>query len=248
MSGNRLICSQIFRDWLSSSLGQALLESEAEQLGPLINKLFGYHLILLGEPQFSKIIKSSAILHRVWLHLEIGPSFEGSTACARQDKLPLMTDEADLVVLAHCLEAQANPHEVLREVYRILKPEGQVVIVGFNPWSLWGVWRLLVRYLKRRPWDGRFIPVAQLKDWLALLGFDVVATKMCLFYPPVSNLKLLQRLKWMEWFGKWINFGGGSYIILAQKRVMALTPIKPEWQKKREAMSVGLVEPATRLK
>lgn len=248
MPDNQPTPSQAFRSWLSTPLGQSLLRSEADQINSLINNLFGYHLILLGEPSFNEIIKTSPILHRVWLHPEVGFSFEGSIVSARQDKLPLLADEADVVVLAHCLEAHPNPHEVLREVYRILKPEGQVIITGFNPWSIWGLWRLLLRFIKRRPWDGRFISVSRMKDWLALLGFDVMMVKICLFYPPVSNAKFLQRMRWMEWIGKCFKFGGGGYVMLAQKRVIALTPIKPAWQKREPAIATGLAEPMTRLK
>src|SRR5262249_16824387 len=153
-----------------------------QKISSLINKLFGYHLILLGEPQFFEIIQNSPILHRVCVHPEMETSLAGSTVCARQDKLPLLSDEADLVVLAHCLEAHSNSHEVLREIYRILVPEGHVLIIGFNPWSLWGLWRLLLRFIKRRPWDARFMSITRLRDWLTLLGFDLLTVELCVFY------------------------------------------------------------------
>jgi ubiquinone/menaquinone biosynthesis C-methylase UbiE len=54
-------------------------------------------------------------------------------------ELPFATQSLDLVVLPHVLEFAAEPHQVLREVERVLIPEGQVIICGFNPSSLWGM-------------------------------------------------------------------------------------------------------------
>jgi SAM-dependent methyltransferase len=237
------------RTWLSEPLGQSLLEEETQQLAPRIEKLFGYHLLVLGEPQFLSCMTSSPILHRVWVHPEIAASTEGNPLNARQDKLPIISDEIDVVFLAHCLEAIHNPHEVVREAYRVLKPEGHIIITGFNPWSSWGIWRGLVRYIKKAPWDGRFISLSRVKDWLALLGFDITHVQTCYFRPPVTNAATLRRLKWLEWLGRWVwPFWGGTYIVFAQKRVMTLTPIRPTWEKPNQLLPVGLGEPVSRVK
>lgn len=237
------------RSWLKEPLGQTLLAIEGQKINKLIDRLFGYHLLLLGEPQFLEVFSESPILHRVWVHLLVTDAFAGSAVQSRPDKLPIIEDEVDLVCLAHCLESIQNPHEVLRETYRVLKPEGHVVILGFNPWSLWGIWRLLVRYIKRVPWDGQFISRSRMKDWLALLGFDLLNVQMCFFRPPVANPSFLRATKWLEWIGRWCwPFWGGCYVMLAQKRVLTLTPIKPAWAMKRKLVPAGFVEPATRMK
>jgi SAM-dependent methyltransferase len=206
-----------FQSWLSSPLGEMLLEVESLRLEKRLENVFGYHFLLLGEPQFLKTISSTSIQHRVWVHphaLSIveeknretkdKPTFKitsqeiqqmGSPLACRQDKLAILSDEVDVVMLAHCLENIQNPHEVVREAYRILKSEGNILISGFNPWSLWGFWRGLMHYIKPVPWGRKFISVSRLKDWLALLGFDVVHVEKYFFRFPFSNPVILFKLK-----------------------------------------------------
>lgn len=239
---------KVFRAWLLEPLGQALIDLESQKVQSLINRLFGYHLLLVGEPPFLKLVNQSPIFHRIWVHPEEISENEGSPVQSRQDKLPFLTDEIDLLCLAHSLEHIQNPHEVLRESHRVLKAEGHLIILGFNPWSLWGIWRLIPRLFKRLPWDGQFISRSRLKDWLALLGFDLLKVDSCFFRPPINNDSFLKRAKWLEWCGRYFwPFFGGSYVVLAQKRVLTLTAIKPIWAERRREMPRRLVEPATRL-
>ncbi len=236
------------RTWLLEPLGRALIEMESQKVQQLISRLFGYHVLLLGEPPFLKLVSSSPILHRVWVHSEGITCEEGSPIQSRQDKLPILSDEIDLLCLAHSLEYIQNPHEVLRESYRVLKSEGHLLVLGFNPWGLWGIWRLMRHFLKPVPWDGQFISRSRLKDWLALLGFDLLKIEMCFFRPPINNESFLKQTKWLEWLGRYCwPFLGASYIILAQKRVLTLTALKPAWAKRPRVVPGRLVEPATRL-
>lgn len=235
---------QKLRAFWSSPLGQIFINTEQAFIKKNIDNLFGYHLLLLGEPQFINCVLDTAILHRVWIHTEISKQENNSPLRARQDKLPILGDSIDLVYLAHCLEFSNNPHEILREAYRVLIPEGHVLICGFNPWSFWGVWRYGVRYLNQVPWDGRFISVARLKDWLALLGFDVVQIQKCFFRPPIKNVLWLQRLSWLEKVGSLcMPFFGGDYIVIARKRVEVLTPIVPAWRREKKLVRTAIAEP-----
>lgn len=272
MPSKRAKSWKMLRAWLSEPLGQTLLNIESHKVQPFIKRLFGYHALLLGEPQFLKLMNHSPILHRIWVHPAIISDFEenqaqtssqlqntlntqypsqmqnGSPVQSRQDKLPILSDEIDLLCLAHCLENIQNPHEVLRESYRVLKSEGHLLILGFNPWSLWGIWRLMRRYIKPVPWDGQFITRSRLKDWLALLGFDLLKIDMCFFRPPINNETFLKKTQWLEWLGRFFwSFFGASYIILAQKRVLTLTAVKPAWAERRGLVPTRLIEPVARL-
>lgn len=232
------------RDWWSSPLGQSFLAIETEEVKKVVPKLFGYHLLILGEPQLIQCISESPITHRVWIHPQTIAIETGSPLNARPDKLPILSDSVDVVYLAHCLEFINNPHEVLRESFRVLVPEGYVIISGFNPWSSWGMYRWVMRYIKRLEWDGRFISVTKLKDWLSLLGFDVMRVRGYFFRPPVSHPGMLQRLKWLELLRRWCwPFFGAGYVLVARKRVIMLTPIRPVWQKSRQLVPTGVVEP-----
>lgn len=240
------------RAWWSSPLGQAFLMEEQKEIQKVASKLFGYHLLLLGEPQLMSCMKDSPITHRIWLHPNannLDKQNDTSPLSARFDKLPVLSDSVDIVYLAHCLEFINNPHEVLRETYRILIPEGYVFISSFNPWSIWGLTRWVLRFIRQPEWDGRFISATKLKDWLALLGFDVIRVRKYFFRPPISTVNTLQRLNWLERVGQVLwPFLGGGYVVVAKKRIIALTPIKPAWQKERDMIpAAGMVEPTARV-
>lgn len=235
------------RDWWSTPLGKAFLASEGEEVRKLIPLLFGYHAVLLGEAPFIQAFEGSPILHRIWMYPKTTEIAPGGVV-SRYDKWPIISDGVDLVYLAHCLEFVQNPHEVLREVYRALRPEGHVVIANFNPWSSWGLWRWFVRYIKRTPWDGHFISLSRLKDWLALLGFDVVQVRSHFFKPPVTHVKTLERLNWLEKAMRvCCPFWSGGYVLLARKRVLTLTPIRPAFReiKVEPEKTVEPVEPVS---
>lgn len=234
-----------FRQWLLEPLGQMLLITETAEIKKFINKLFGYHLLLVGDIHFIEAIKTSPIQHRVWIHPHTIARTDISPLTSRQDKLPIQSDEIDLVYLAHCLEYLKNPHEALRECYRVLRPEGHIIISCFNPLSLWGINRFFLHFLKRVPWDGRFISLYRLRDWLALLGFDVIEIKSCVFRPPLHKDSWLKRFEWLEKLGQWCwPHWGANTVILAQKRVMTFTPLRAKFKKRRpELVPSSIVEP-----
>ncbi len=108
-------------------------------------------------------------------------------------------------------------------------PEGQVIIAGFNPRSLWGVWRKLGKP-KGYPWNGNFITLPRMKDWLALLGFEVVAGRFACYAPPLNNPRWMGRFHFMEPAGdRWWAVCGGVYFLQAIKRVHGMRLIKPKW-------------------
>lgn len=251
------------RQWLTTPLGEAFLMAEARYVEKSSKTLFGLHLLLLGEPQFGLGVLKNPISHRVWVHPKVsensgnskepGISDNLSAVSGRQDKLPILSDEIDLVYLAHCLEYLPNPHEVLREANRVLRPEGHVIISLFNPFSLWNLWRGLLHFIKPVAWDGRLISMMRIKDWLSLLGFDVVETKRYFFQLPINHPSFLKHfawlIAWLEKFGQFfLPFGGASYIVVAKKRVLTLTPIKQPIKERKSVITPGLIEPVTRSK
>jgi SAM-dependent methyltransferase len=180
---------------------------------------------------------------------ERGPAVVGSTpslACSAES-LPISAESVDVALLPHVLEFEDNPHQVLREVERILIGEGHVVIVGFNPLSFFGIWRAALWWKENPPWCGRFLSVARLKDWLKLLGFDIVSTQFLFYRPPLRHAKLLAKIEPLEKFAAFCwRYFGGVYVLVGKKRIESLTPIKAQWTQRRHLISAGLTEPTTR--
>ena len=149
------------------------------------------------------------------------------------DALPFDSNSLDLVVLPHALELARDPHLALREVERVLVPEGRVVIVGFNPNSLWGLrqqighWRQRLRAGAPRglflPSAGEYMRHRRLRDWLRLLSFEVEEARFGCYRPPVSSQRWLARFEWLERLGdRWWPAFGAVYVVVAVKRVRGM--------------------------
>jgi len=232
------------RAWFADVLGTALLEQEQTALDAVLQDLFGYYLLQLGWVAPRDILAESRIRMRVVMDVDPPQGMDYPHAVAMPEMVPIQSDSLDVVVLQHTLEFAKDPHEVLREVDRILIPEGHVVIVAFNPWSLWGVWRLLRRRSKRFPWCGRFLSVTRMKDWMGLLGFDTVQVLPLFFRPPVGHEGIMRRLRFMDKAGirAWPILAGIN-IIVAQKRMATLTPIKLRSWRLQRRLVVDVAKP-----
>ena len=233
--------------WYREPLGQQLLLQEREILAQLLPGLFGYHLLQLGDLPGEDILAASRISHRMVLADRKGEDGH-DYLLGRADQLPVASDSLDLVVAPHLLEYERQPHQVLREVERVLIPEGHLVLLCFNPWGLFGLRRMLQgRRDEAVPWSGHFYTPLRLKDWLSLLGFDTVLTRHYFYRPPLQHASSMARLSRMDDWGQrfWPPFGG-AYVLVAKKRVATLTPIKPRWRATRRFISVSVTESSVR--
>lgn len=235
--------------WYLSSLANTLCELENSRVSHILPDLFGYHILQLRGLWQKSLLTSSRITHQVQSgDYENQGSGINPDVCCEKHALPFAAQSLDVVVLPHVLEFDQNPHQTLREVERILIGEGYLLIVGFNPWSLWGIWRLLLAWKDTVPWCKRYISVARLKDWLSLLDFDVIKIERFFFRPPLQHAGIMQKLGFVETLGHycWSLFGG-CYLMLAQKRVVSLTPIKLQWQSRRSMITSGIIEPSANI-
>jgi SAM-dependent methyltransferase len=211
--------------WFTTPLGAHLLTDEQRHFDREVADVFGFNAFQLGLAEFDFLRAN-----RMPFHCAVSP--EGGAAGLRCDlrALPIQTGVADLVILPHTLEFSENPHQVLREVARVLMPEGHVVVSGFNPWSLWGV-RRLAAGRHGFPWSGQFINLPRLKDWMALLGFEVSAGRMACYVPPLAREKWRRRFDFLEKAGdRWWPFAGGIYLLHGIKRVHGMRLITPKWK------------------
>lgn len=235
------------KSWFSHSLGGDLLEQESCMLGQILPNLFGFHILQIGSLSQKQFLADSCISHKVLMQLEEELACSDTALQCSADYLPILSDSIDVVVLPHLLEFRDSPYQLLREVERVLIGEGYLIIIGFNPWSFCGLWRIFLAWRDEPPWNGHFYGMARIKDWLSLLGFELVKTEKFFYRPPLQNMRIMRKLFFMEKLGKffWPWFGSVQ-IIVAKKRVIPLTPLKVNLRDRRSVITSGIAEPTTR--
>ena len=218
--------AQSLSEWFATPQGGYVLEREQVFFDRTVSDIFGYNALQLGLPEHD-FLRSSRMPLRF-----SGGNQQGNNVRLCCTELPFDTACLDLVLIPHVLEFAEHPHQILREVERVLMPEGSLVISGFNPRSLWGLRRALGSK-EGYPWNGHFITLLRLKDWLALLGFEVAAGRFAAYAPPFQTAKWLERYAFMERAGdRWWAVGGGVYLLHAVKRVPGMRLIKPQWNER----------------
>lgn len=226
--------AQTLSEWFASEQGGYVLAREQAYFDRTVADLFGYNALQLGLPECD-FLRSSRMPLRF-----SGGNHAGNDVRLICDELPFETASLDLVLMPHVLEFSEHPHHILREAERVLMPEGNLVITGFNPFSLWGMRRML-GCKQGYPWNGHFINLLRLKDWLSLLGFEVTGGRFAAYAPPFQTGKWLERYAFMEKAGdRWWAVGGGVYCLHAIKRVPGMRLIKPHWNERL----VGRLMPA----
>ena len=250
-------------NWLGSPPGKYMLDWEHEQFDRAVSDIFGYHALQLG---FSELqaLRANRMPHQ-WLALhdtqennkpdltaspetqQLSNGVSHARATSSHPRAALITDPGalpfpaaslDLVVLAHTLELSRDPHATLREVERVLVPEGRVVITGLNPASLWGMRQRRVHLYKRMGLDDGFLPEAgefigywRLRDWLRLLSFEVESARFGCYRPALTSQKWLARFDWMDQAGsRWWPIFGAVYFVVAVKRVRGMRLLEPAWK------------------
>jgi len=199
------------------------------QFDNAVEDVFGFRAVQVGLPEFS-FLRHNRIPFRFTLALEAGAALAADPL-----QLPLASQSLDLVVLPHALESHLDAHSVLREAERVLRPEGQAVISGFNNASLWGLRRWFTRRSAGSPWDARFIGLLRLKDWLQLLSFELNGGRFGCYAPPLEQSRWRERFAFMEKAGaRWWPILGGVYVVRAVKRVHGMRLITPAWRKERQ--------------
>jgi SAM-dependent methyltransferase len=254
-------------DWLKTPPAAYLLNWEQAQFDQTVSDIFGYHALQLGLPEVDAL-RVNRMPHK-WLASETLPpqppdfshgvknvgdsaptADQTAQAAASSRKVAFLTDPGalpfpqsslDLVVLPHTLELGSDPHATLREVQRVLVPEGRVVISGFNPVSLWGLGRRHYRssdaasvqppYL---PGTSEFIGYWRLRDWLRLLNFEVESARFGCYRPAFGSQKWLDRFRWMDAAGeRWWPIFGAVYFLSAVKRVHGVRLLEASWKTRK---------------
>ena len=230
--------------WMQSPAGVDLLRMEVERVHAAVGNLFGYHCLQVGDLAGADLLSASRILGRTVVDIDGGasrgpyPLVSGAAA-----SLPVDSHAVDVVVLPHVLEFESRPHEALREASRVLVPEGNLVILGFNPVSVIGLGRVFRYRAAVAPWCGTYFGAGRLRDWLTLLGFDIVDQRPCFASRPGTRPWRPGRRSLAEWMPPAL---ASARLVLAKKRVNATLAMRSRWKPRQRLAGIGLAGPSVR--
>ena len=243
------------QEWFETSPGRYLLAWEQAEFDRAVGDIFGYHALQLGLPELDTL-QANRMPHK-WLAVrdpQLNASHDERAALVTDfSALPFSANSLDLVVLPHSLELNTDPHATLREVERVLVPEGRVVICCLNPASLWGLRQRRAHIYRRLgfgqlflPDAGEFIGYRRMRDWLRLLSFEVEGGSFGCYRPAVFSEKWLHRYEWVDRMGeRWWPIFGAVYFIVAVKRVRGVHVVGRAW-KPKSAIATSPVPVANR--
>lgn len=224
------------KTWQDLPMGEALREIIETTLEDSSRQFFGYHLLRLGNLSSEITLAQCPIKHKFNLTRQ---THSYSHVLGKPDALPFAENSLDAVLLVHELDFAKDPHQILREVVRTIIPNGRLVLVGFNPWSLCGLFRYLPFKRRNLLHQGRFFSIMRTKDWLHLLGFEVTAVRRAVFSELFFGRRLVPESSWVKWCEKYLGWLSAIYIIEARKREIPLSLIKPKWNTKTQFSPVG---------
>lgn len=230
--------------WYQSDLGQAVAQAMSDQIQSIIPSIFGYYAVQLGVPSQQQWLAESPIPNRIF----VDPDLEQTDKTIATDftALPFANSSVDLVLLPNTLTFTTSLFDVIHEVDRILMPNGYLIIIGFNPISLWGISRLALSFKKGVPWQWNFLFLYKVRRMLYEIGYETMQANTFFYRPPTQNISILNKLLVMETIGNlsW-SYPGGLYILVAQKQLPMLTRIRPIWTFKNIVIGKRFIQPTT---
>ncbi len=231
------------QEWLESPLGDALLRHEIRVVEEALDGVFGEHCLQLGLWGENRTFIRFTRTQRSLLIAE--SSYGAPSAVGQLHQLPVESDSIDAILMPHTLDYSDRPHAILREVDRVLRRDGRLIILGFKPGGLWGL-RRLVPGAGMPPGADHLISERRLKDWLQLLDMRIQGSLRYFFRWPMPGNKARGSNLWERRGQAWWPELAACYMLSAQKRVSTLTPVRPLWRRKPKVVG-GLAEPTTRV-
>lgn len=234
-------------DWLSTALGNQLLQAEAGLLRGLLDDVFGLEMLQLGTWGASRELLSTCRTRRQTV---IAPGRDGCSGCevdvlAELSALPVQSATVDAVLLPHTLEFASDPHSIVREADRVLHGEGQLIVLGFRPASLWGL-RAAASREGFPPGLKQMLGMGRVCDWLELLGYEVVQKRHYLYSRPWAmdsgaSRRILRR-------GLFNPLPAAAWLLKARKHVYRMTPLRHRFfqRERRPVFGTVLPEPTRR--
>lgn len=224
------------KSWQELPAGELVQHAIEEVANDYAQRIFGYHFVRMGNLSAQIALPQCPIKHQINQTLE--PA-DGSQLLAKSHCLPFLENSVDGFLLANELDFAQDPHQILREVDRSITQSGYVIISGFNPVSLTGLGKYLPVKRGNILHDARFFTSSRIKDWLQLLGFEIVEQRNILFSMLFFNQRLKRTSAMYRWVGKHCPWCSSVYVILARKRVTPMTLVRPKFKLKPQFNPVG---------
>lgn len=211
----------------ATALGHYIAQCETTVYEQAVANVFGFHALQLGLPGYD-FLKQCRIPYKHHLH---GQFTKETSMLCEPEFLPLTESSVDLICLPHVLEQCEDPQQTLREAFRVLVPEGTLILTGVTPFSCLGL-RARTGWLKQAGAFKRLFTARRIRDWLNVLGFEIVESHYLMHALPINDQSWLARQARLEKWGA-CTFGmtGGVYFLVAKKRVLNVRLLKPDWKK-----------------
>ncbi len=218
-------------EWYDTETGQHLLSDLERFLAPVLSTSFGYYSLQIGCSSLSaRLLENCRVKHQ----FSIGSLEAKAQIGATPSMLPIASDSVDLVILMHHLSNTREPHAVLREAFRILIPEGRLVIIDFNPLSLWGLRYFFQSWLDHPPFNGHYYTARRIDDWMRLLGFDQHRHERVGYAPPILQPSVTKHLSWLEkGTSRWLPVLSALNLMVYHKSISPMTPVRHRWATRR---------------
>ena len=215
--------------WLSEGAGVTLHDTERAICDELLPNYYGDVLLQVGIPSVP-IYQKSATRRQIMMGVSAGELI------GNPGQLPFANESIDVLVAQHLLDVGARPQFLVQELARTILPMGRLIVIGFNPLSLWSCRRVLAATRKGHQAQWGLAP-RRLLDWLNLLNFKIDRIEFGGFGWPGQALGR-RRPDFSLGLGRKYNMGwGGIYVVVAQRykgaisaqraRMRSLRPFRP---------------------
>ena len=212
-------------NWFQTKSAKSLISQEKNIVNKFIDDKFGYYALQLGSPH-TNFLEHSRINNHIFNQ---GPS---KNISLDKSSLPLADDSIDLVICSHFIEQGYNTI-FLEELYRTIIPGGHLIIISFNPFSFAGI-RNMFGFSMDFPWNSNFVSMSTIQNNLIEAGFSIQEAEILNYQILYSDENFIFNKKMEKIGNRWLPLFGNLYFLVVQKKVIALTPIKPKWKKSKK--------------
>lgn len=222
---------------LKNSFSGEHFELTKIELKRLLSGVFGYFALLYSDKAKALVGDNVVVRNSVIISNEL---HQGDINCSYQE-LPIASDSIDLVVLPEIIQSSEFPHQILREIERVLIPEGHVILILENPLSWISLKKRAIATLLGKRISPNLFGKLRINDWFRLLGLK--ASREIPISPLEKRIASSRLPLWVKRVSHWISeYTSGYYIIVAKKKLSTLTPIRPSWRSNRKLASPRFAE------